>query len=112
MAEKKYNIRGLKNILQRAWDLMSFKICKMEHNIFHVFFTLKSNMGRVLEKGPWNVEDHRVIISPWNPLLSNWEDIFGLLNFGSRSRKWHNMHIRSSWEDISRTLTFHATTSR
>lgn len=59
-----YNINALKTILGRAWHLDNLRITKVSRNIFQILFPMEDDIRRVLIGGPWNMDNHLIILSP------------------------------------------------
>lgn len=38
-------------------------------------------MHGVMRRGPWNVDNHLVVLAPWTPPLINWDLIFKEVDF-------------------------------
>lgn len=81
VADKEFSLVGVRNVLNRAWDPCTFKILKLEKNIFLIFFTSEEDMVSVLFRRPWNISNHLFLLVPWFSLLGPWDDVFCFCDF-------------------------------
>lgn len=64
MVDKEFNLVGVRNVLNHAWDPCAFKIIRLEKIIFHFFFILEDDMTSVLSREPWNITNHLFLLVP------------------------------------------------
>lgn len=86
LAKKEFHINGVRNVLIRAWDPCSFTIRRIDRNIFHILFTSEDDLKSVLSRGPWNVGNHLLLLTPWQLRPSHWDDIFWYCDFWAQVR--------------------------
>lgn len=70
LADRELNINALRRCLQRAWQWSDFKIAKLDSCVFQVYFEELESTQAVVNGGPWNVEDHLLLLKPWKENFS------------------------------------------
>lgn len=61
---KPFNLTVFKTAMGRAWRCGSFSIQRFDDQFFQVFFGTQETVEFVLSQGPWNFENHLVLVRP------------------------------------------------
>lgn len=59
-----FNFRTFQAILDRAWNKTDFRVCKIRDALLQFFFQSKEDMEAMLQRAPWNVDNHLLILIP------------------------------------------------
>lgn len=66
LISKKFNKIAFKECLRKAWGMKEeLRIVEVGENLFHFRFAEEEGMRRVLAGGPWNFDDHILLLKQW-----------------------------------------------
>lgn len=66
LISRKFNKIAFKDCLRKAWGMQeNLRIVEVGDNLFHFRFAEEKGMRRVLAGGPWNFDDHIVLLKQW-----------------------------------------------
>ncbi|KAE9450366.1 hypothetical protein C3L33_17734, partial [Rhododendron williamsianum] len=68
LTTKRFKVAAMKESLRRAWGFPNnLNIVEVGDNLFHFRFEDETSRSRVLNGGPWNFENHLLMVQPWEP---------------------------------------------
>ncbi|KAH7850050.1 hypothetical protein Vadar_027130 [Vaccinium darrowii] len=77
LTTKRYNTLATKDSLRRAWGMpTTLKIVKLDANLFHFQFESEEQFLKVINGGPWNCDNHLLVIRVWEQGLASKEVAF------------------------------------
>lgn len=66
LISRKFNKIAFKDCLRKAWGMKAnLWIVEVGDNLFHFRFAKEEGLRRVLAGGPWNFDDHIVLLKQW-----------------------------------------------
>lgn len=57
-----FNFRSLRTILEHIWSRLDFKVSQVTEDIFQYFFHSRADIMGILNKRPWNLDNHLFIL--------------------------------------------------
>ncbi|KAH7838452.1 hypothetical protein Vadar_026558 [Vaccinium darrowii] len=89
LTAKRYNVQAMKESLRRAWGMpTSLRIVEVDANLYHFMFASEDQFNKVINGGPWNFDNHLLVLRAWEPGLVSkgitfnsvecWVQIWGL----------------------------------
>ncbi|KAH7855261.1 hypothetical protein Vadar_023005 [Vaccinium darrowii] len=77
LSTKRYNTMAMKDSLPRAWGMpTTLKIVELDGNLFHFQFESEDHFLKVINGGPWNFDNHLLVIRVWEPGLVSKDVVF------------------------------------
>lgn len=82
LSSKKCNRLAMKESMRKAWGLQENPlIVEVGDNLFHFRFAKEEGMNSVLLGGPWNFDNHLLLLKPWKEGMVAPEIQFDVVDF-------------------------------
>ncbi|KAF7116442.1 hypothetical protein RHSIM_Rhsim04G0089300 [Rhododendron simsii] len=82
LTTKRFKVAAMKESLGRAWGFSkNLSIEEVGDNLFHFRFEDETSCSRVLNGGPWNFENHLLVVQPWEPGMKADQVLFSSVAF-------------------------------
>lgn len=66
VADREYIVQGFCRCLHRSWWYNDFRINKLGVGVYQFYFKKRVTMEQIVTNGPWNIEDHILILTSWS----------------------------------------------
>ncbi|KAF7141710.1 hypothetical protein RHSIM_Rhsim06G0052000 [Rhododendron simsii] len=82
LTTKRFKVAAMKESLRRAWGFpKNLSIVEVGDNLFRFRFEDETSCSRVLNGGPWNFENHLLVVQPWEPGMKADQVLFSSVAF-------------------------------
>lgn len=80
MVERQMQMQGLRRFC-REWPRLDFKISKIGPRLYQLYLPEVDTMQNIVKGGSWNIEDHLLILKPWQDQVLNLDEEFHPVKF-------------------------------
>lgn len=97
LVDKELNILSVRRCLRRAWRGQDFRVCKIGTGVYQCFFKKNESLDFILSNGPWSVDEHLLLLTPWKESVSADDEAFSKTYLGSNLQPIWRVVLFSHW---------------